>query len=92
MAEEKSLTSGRRPWWMTTGAREPWGSVWTDRLWPEWPRWYGEEYRASFDIYEKDGTYHLEAELPGVKKDDISISVDRNLVTVCGKKESLGVL
>jgi HSP20 family protein len=88
MAEEKSLTRGRRPWWMTTGAREPWGDVWFDRLWPEWHRWYGEEYRASFDVYEKEGTYHLEAELPGVDKDDISISVDGKLVTVSGKKSS----
>jgi HSP20 family protein len=88
MAEEKSLTTGKRPWWMTTGGRQPWGDVWVDRLWPEWSRLHGGEYRTNFDVYEKDGTYHLEADLPGVNKDDVSINVDRNLVTVSGKKES----
>jgi HSP20 family protein len=90
MAEERSLTErrGRRPWWMTTGAPAPRGDVWFDRLWPEWPRWYAEEFTPALDIYEEEGTYHLKAELPGISKDDISIDVDGNLVTVSGKKES----
>jgi len=85
---ERSLSSSRRPWWMTTYGREPMGDVWTDRLWPEWPRQWGEEYRPSMDLYEKEGKYYLTAELPGVQKDDISITVEGDVVTLSGKKAS----
>ena len=34
------------------------------------------------DIREKDGNYTLEAELPGVSKDQISLSVENNTLTV----------
>jgi HSP20 family protein len=42
------------------------------------------------DVTKTDDTYTVKAEMPGVKKDDISISMDGNLVTIAGevKKES----
>jgi HSP20 family protein len=73
---------------MTPGGEQPMGDVWSDRLWPEWPRWQGEEYSPSFNIYEKDGNYMLEAEMPGIEKDDISINIDKDVITISGKKES----
>jgi HSP20 family protein len=85
---ERSLSRSRRPWWMTAYGREPMGDVWSDRLWPEWPRQWGEEYTPSMDLYEKEGKYYLTAELPGVQKDDISITVEGNVVTLSGKKVS----
>ena len=85
---ERSLTRSRRPWWMTPFGREPMGDVFSDRVWPEWPRAWGEEYEPSVDMYEKDGKYYLTAELPGVQKDDISINVEGDVVTLSGKKES----
>jgi len=78
----------RRPSWMTPWGEEGMGDVWFDRLWPEWQRWQGEEYTPNFDFYEKDGKYHLTADLPGVKKDDISVNVENNVLTVSGKRES----
>jgi len=38
------------------------------------------------DIYEADGKFLVRAELPGVDKDDVSVSVDDNLLTLKGKK------
>jgi HSP20 family protein len=64
------------------------GDIWSDRLWPEWPRQQGEEYRPSVDLYEEDGKYFLTAELPGVQKDDINITVEGNVVSLSGKKSS----
>ena len=78
----------RRPSWMTPYGQEAMGDVWFDRLWPEWSRWQGEEYSPTFDFYEKDGKYYLIADLPGVNKDDISINVENNIITVSGKRES----
>lgn len=68
--------------------REPMGDEWLDRLWPEWLGRAGDEFSPTTNLYEKDGEYHLTAELPGIKKDDISISIDRNVLTLTGKKES----
>lgn len=82
-----SLSRQRRPWWMTPFGREPMGDVFFDRLWPEWRRDYGEEISPSVDFSEKDGKYYLTAELPGLKKEDISITIDNGYVTISGKKE-----
>ena len=85
---ERSISKSRRPWWMTPGGREPMGDVWSDRLWPEWPPWQGEEYSPTFDVYEENGNYMLRAEIPGIDKDGISITIDKDVVTISGKKES----
>ena len=82
-----SIMRPSRPWWMTPFGREPMGDVFSDRLWPEWRRDYGEEMSPSVDFSEKDGKYYLTAELPGMKKEDISISIEDGYVTISGKKE-----
>jgi HSP20 family protein len=48
----------------------------------------GEEYSPIMDFYEKDGKYHIRADLPGVGKEDISISIENDLVTIRGKRKS----
>ena len=39
------------------------------------------------DVRENDGSYVLEAELPGLKEKDIEVKVDDNLLTISSKKE-----
>ena len=73
---------------MTPFGSEGWGDVFFDRLWPEWGRDMGEEWSPSMDFSEKDGVYTLRAELPGMDKDDISVSVHDGLLSLSGKKES----
>ncbi|MCF8063588.1 MAG: Hsp20/alpha crystallin family protein [Deltaproteobacteria bacterium] len=79
---------GPRPWWMTPFGREPMGDVFFDRLWPEWQRDMGEEWSPAMNFYEKDNKYVLTAELPGMNKGDINVTVDQGVVTVTGKRES----
>ncbi len=79
---------GPRPWWMTPFGREPMGDVFFDRLWPEWQRDMGEEWSPAMNFYEKDNQYVLKAELPGMNKDDIQVTVDQGVVTVTGRRES----
>lgn len=83
-----TLRKSRRPSWMTPYGLEGMGDIWQDRLWPEWPRWQGDEAKPSFDFFEKDGRYHLDASLPGVKKEDICIDIQNDVITVSGKRES----
>jgi HSP20 family protein len=81
--------SNRRPLWMTPYGEEGPGDVWSDRLFSEWPRMMGEEWVPSFNFYEKEGNYILKAEIPGVKKEDININIEKNVVTISGKKEAI---
>ena len=39
------------------------------------------------DIYEKDGKYHVEMDLPGFKKDEIKIECHKGTLTISAKKE-----
>ena len=79
-----------RPFWMTPFGHEGFGDVFFDRLWPEWRRDMGEEWSPSVNFYEKDEKYYLTAEVPGLSKDDISVSFDNGCVTMSGKKEFKG--
>ena len=40
------------------------------------------------DISEKDGIYTLEAELPGFSKEDISIDIDKDALTISAERKS----
>ncbi len=78
----------RRPFWVTPSGTEGWKDLFSDRLWPELLRDKDENLAPNIDFIEKDGKYFLNAELPGLKRDDISISIEDGYVTVSGKKET----
>ena len=40
------------------------------------------------DIYEKDGNYHIEMDIPGFKKEDISIEVEDGYLTIEAEKNN----
>jgi HSP20 family protein len=73
---------------MTPFGEEGLGDVFFDRLWPEWRRDMGEEWSPTVDLSEKEGAYHLKAEIPGINKDDISLTLSEGVITLTGKKES----
>lgn len=39
------------------------------------------------DVYEKDGLYHIEADIPGVKKEDISVECNDGYLTITAEKK-----
>lgn len=39
------------------------------------------------DIYEKDGDYHIEMDIPGFEKKDINIECDKGYLTITAEKE-----
>ena len=53
-------------------------------------RFWEDDLVSSFrtDITEKDGSYILSAELPGFKKEDISISLDKDCLTISAEHKS----
>ena len=45
------------------------------------------QWAPSVNISESDGSYHLTAEIPGMKEDDIQVRVDDHSVTLSGAKK-----
>jgi HSP20 family protein len=43
------------------------------------------QMRMKIDVTKADDTYTVKADIPGVKKDDIQVSVDGNEVTISGE-------
>lgn len=53
--------------------------------WPRLPNWFRElpaEPSIKLDVTEDDKAYHVKAELPGVKKEDIAVEIDGNRVSL----------
>ncbi len=45
------------------------------------------EQMMKCDIYEKDGTYHIEMDIPGLKKDEISVETKDGYLTIKAEKK-----
>jgi len=48
---------------------------------------YGTFWSPFVDIIEHDDAYVVEAELPGLTKDDVKISIEGNILTIRGEKK-----
>ncbi len=46
-----------------------------------------DKYAMPVELHEKDNEYSVRAELPGVKKEDLDIDIDKNHITINAKKE-----
>jgi len=46
------------------------------------------DWYPSVDVSETDGAFHIHAELPGLKKDDIKVAVHDGVLTLSGQRES----
>ena len=57
-------------------------------LWRQTPLTMGREWIPAIDIFEKSGQFMIKAELPGIKPDDIDISVSGNTMTIKGEKKT----
>lgn len=48
-------------------------------------------YYPTVDIFEKDNEWLIFAELPGIKKDDISIKIENSILKLSAKREEIKV-
>ena len=46
-----------------------------------------EKFAMPVELHEKDKEYSVKAELPGVKKENLDIDIDKNHITINAKKE-----
>lgn len=63
---------------------EPIGDV-LQNMFRRWPVVPALDLPFRVDVSESDGSYTVTADLPGVKKEDINIGVDRRTVTILAK-------
>ena len=69
--------------WSSAWPAMPWSVAGLQRrLTPEMP------WAPSMDIYEKDNTVVIKAELPGVKREDIDIALDNGALMIRGERKS----
>lgn len=68
----------------------------TTDLFDEMDRFFGESMRPvvsdkafipAFEISETDDMYHMSADLPGMKKEDIKIELVENVLTISGERK-----
>jgi HSP20 family protein len=45
-------------------------------------------FRPQVDIYEDDKAVHIEADLPGLAKKDVTVTIDKNTLVISGKRET----
>ena len=48
----------------------------------------GENLIPAMDVKERDGEYVIKTELPGVKKEDVSITLENGVLTISGETKS----
>ena len=46
-----------------------------------------EKYAMPVELHERENEYWVKAELPGIKKEDLDIDLDKNHITINAKKE-----
>lgn len=56
-------------------------------LWGGAPTEQGMGWEPAVDVYEEDHKYVVKAELPGVNKDDIDVSVSGDTLTIKGERK-----
>ena len=59
------------------------------RIFGEFPHFdFGFSFNPKIDISDDEKNIYVEAEIPGVKKDDLKISLQDNILTMSGEKKS----
>lgn len=51
---------------------------------------FGAVWVPAVDIYEQDDAYIVKAELPGMKKEDVNITIHQNILTLRGERKEEG--
>jgi HSP20 family protein len=75
------------PWTMPWDLQEEFNRMWNDfgglTNWPQTPA-----YAPTMDVRETQEAFIVEADVPGMKKEDVQIEVADNVVTVKGERRS----
>lgn len=78
---------------LMTRARNPWSlsPAEMDRLFDTWPNWLGRGRLSTgawfpMDLVETQSDYHIVAEIPGVPKENVEVSLEESVLTIHVRK------
>jgi HSP20 family protein len=58
------------------------------RFWPAWPSLRREvEWMPEMDVFEREGKTIIRIDLPGLKREDIEVAVEADMLVVRGRRE-----
>jgi HSP20 family protein len=95
MAERKQKSEKGVALWQPLNEMEEWGRNFEDYFgrpfmpaqWRRLPS-FSEMWAPALDVVEKDDRFTVKVELPGVKEEDVDVSISGDLLTISGKKEA----
>ncbi len=78
-----------RPWGNLFGIEDEMDRVFDDMFFagPRRHGWYVQRWNPAVDISENDGNIHVDVEIPGMKKEDIKVSLENNVLMLKGEKK-----
>lgn len=56
-------------------------------MWDSWPVLFRTSFTPNMDMYEEENTLVVKAEFPGVKKEDLDISLEGDVLTIKAEKK-----
>jgi HSP20 family protein len=59
----------------------------TDRLWESWPEFTGTDIVPRTEMYEEKGNLVIKTEMPGIKREDVDISLEDDILTLKAEKK-----
>jgi len=79
-----------RPFWDTEDIERRFGELLGRPLTPFWRHMPSieKEWMPAVDVYEKDDKFVVKAEIPGMKPEDVDVSVTDDMVTIKGEKKT----
>ncbi|MDH3461564.1 MAG: Hsp20/alpha crystallin family protein [Burkholderiaceae bacterium] len=63
-------------------ATDPWEDMFRGMLRPWRAEWASRAPQIKLDVSEAEGVYTVKADIPGVRKEDVDVQIDGNLVTI----------
>jgi HSP20 family protein len=79
-----ALTTYRRP----AASLSTWLDDFLSDGWFNWPERVEAAWTPRADVVEKDNAYEVHAELPGLDKKDINVSVEEGVLTISGERKA----
>jgi len=71
--------------WMERAFRGPW--LWR-RRWPVWPGLRRDvAWLPDMDVFEREGKTVVRVDLPGIKREDIEVAVEGDMLVIRGRRE-----
>ncbi len=64
-----------------------WRSFFDDDNWPMLANWPDLSTSSGLDIYETDNDVVVEAQVPGIKEDDVNVQIEGNVLTITAEHQ-----